>query len=209
MHVDPDLLALLALGERSGTEGDHRHLESCADCSIEVSQLRRLVKLGRSVSAEAAIATPRQGVWAMVRDELGLDTSLEPHEVAQVVGDVTGSRPDAEVIGHARLSPVEALWSHASGRADLVTDADGRRVLELELRADLPTTGIRQAWLVHRNDPNLRQTLGILDGPLGLWTVERSIDLSSFGILDISQQGTGETNHSGQTIVRGELILAN
>jgi hypothetical protein len=54
----------------------------------------------------------------------------------------------------------------------------------------------------------VRQTLGILDGPHGLWTIEHSIDLEEFGILDISQQGTGETEHSGHTIVRGELTLA-
>lgn len=209
MHLDPDLLALLALGEHAGTENDRRHVQSCADCASELSQLRRLVTLGRSVAADTAMAAPSQGVWVRIRDELALDTRLEPLDVAQPVGYAPLARPDADVIAYARLSPVGALWSHASGKAELITDAHGRRVLTLALRADLPTTGVRQAWLVHRGDPSLRQTLGILDGPLGLWTVERSIDLNSYAILDISQQGTGETNHSGQTIVRGELNLVN
>lgn len=209
MHLDPDLLVLLALGEHAGNESDRRHVQSCADCSSELSQLGRLVTLGRSVSAETEIAIPSQDVWVRIRHELALSASLEPPDVAQATDDAPLARPDADVIAYARLLPVGASWSHASGRAELVNDARGRRVLKLDLRADLPTTGVRQAWLVHRGDPSLRQTLGILDGPLGLWTVERSIDLDSYAILDISQQDTGETNHSGLTIVRGELTLIN
>ncbi|MET0693734.1 MAG: hypothetical protein ABWY56_07375, partial [Propionibacteriaceae bacterium] len=95
----------------------------------------------------------------------------------------------------------------ASGTAEIATDELGRRVLTVALDADLPTSGVRQAWLVHRDDPSVRQSLGVLDGPHGLWTVEHLIDLQQYSILDISQQGTGETQHSGQTIVRGDLTL--
>jgi hypothetical protein len=110
---------------------------------------------------------------------------------------------------HAELTPVEPSWSAASGVAEIATDEHGRRVLTVALQADLPTSGVRQAWLIHRDDPNVRQSLGILDGPHGLWTVEHSIDLQEYGILDISQQRTGETEHSGHTIVRGELTLVS
>ena len=109
----------------------------------------------------------------------------------------------------ARLTPVDTSWSQAWGTAELATDDRGRRLLQVALSAELPTSGVRQAWLVHRDDPTLRQTLGILDGPHGLWTVEQSIDLEKYAILDISQQGTGETEHSGQTIVRGEFTLVS
>lgn len=116
-----------------------------------------------------------------------------------------GSGP--EPTAHAQLTPVERFWADASGTAELATDELGRRLLLVALQADLPTSGVRQAWLVHRDDPNLRQSLGVLDGPHGLWTVEHSIDVEQYAILDISQQGTGQTEHSGQTIVRGELTL--
>jgi hypothetical protein len=80
-------------------------------------------------------------------------------------------------------------------------------VLQVALHADLPTSGVRQAWLIHRDDPTMRQTLGILDGRDGLWTVDHSVDLEQYAILDISQQEIGETEHSGKTLVRGELTL--
>ena len=70
-------------------------------------------------------------------------------------------------------------------------------------------SGLRHAWLVHRDDPTRRQALGILDGPYGVWTVDRSIDLEQYAIVDISQQGASETEHSGQTIVRGQLTLVS
>lgn len=119
----------------------------------------------------------------------------------------SGDEIENELLAHAQLAPVETFWSDASGRAELGTDEHGRRLLQVALQAELPTSGLRQAWLIHRDNPNLRQSLGILDGPFGLWTVEHSIDLEEYAILDISQQGIGETGHSGQTIVRGELSL--
>ncbi|HYI56413.1 MAG TPA: hypothetical protein VEX57_20770 [Microlunatus sp.] len=87
----------------------------------------------------------------------------------------------------------------------IATDELGRRILQVALQADLPSSGVRQAWLVHRDDEKLKQTLGILDGPYGVWTVDQSIDLEQYAILDISQQGASDTEHSGHTIVRGQL----
>ena len=197
MHTDPELLGLLALGEQAGTEDDLAHLQSCAECAAELAELRRVVDLGRSVSAEPALVAPSPQVWARIRHELALDlptaTATSRHELT----------------AHARLAPVAASWSSATGTAELATDERGRRVLQVALHADLPTSGVRQAWLIHRDDPTVRQTLGILDGPHGLWTVAHSIDLETYSILDISQQDAGETEHSGQTIVRGELALVS
>ena len=205
MHTDPELLALLALGEQVGTADDRAHVLSCPECADELSELTRLVVLGRSVGAETALVSPSQEVWARIRDELALDVATEPPPARAVPSAAAGS--GTELRAHARLAPVATTWSHASGTAELATDEHGRRVLQVALRADLPASGVRQAWLIHRDDPSLRQTLGILDGPHGLWTVAHSIDLAAFSILDISQQSTGDTEHSGQTIVRGEFTL--
>lgn len=220
MHTDPDLLSLLALGEDIGTEEERLHSETCADCASELTQLRRLVAVGRSVTADLTIATPSPHVWAGIRGALDLDATLEPPaglselsrsntvESPQIERSAV-TEPEDELTAHAQLTAVETVWSRASGRAELATDHLGRRVLQVALDADLPTSGFRQAWLVHRDDPNLRQTLGILDGTYGLWTVAHSIDLESYSVLDISQQDPGETAHSGRTIVRGELVLAS
>ena len=85
----------------------------------------------------------------------------------------------------------------------------GRRILQVVLAADPPHAGVRHAWLVHRDDPTLRQALGILDGPYGVWTVDRSIDLEQYATVDISQQSANETEHSGETLVRGRLTLVS
>lgn len=216
MHTDPELLSLFAIGEHAGTADERGHAESCLKCAGEVSELHRVVTLGRSVGAETVLATPRPDVWTRIRDELGLTVALEqpvlapnqpePPDLAWPRGGPAHAF-ESELTAHAQLRPTEASWSDASGRAELATDEHGRRLLQVALEADLPASGLRQAWLVHRDNPDLRQSLGILDGRHGLWTVEHSINLHDFAILDISQQRTGETGHSGRTIVRGELTL--
>lgn len=221
MHTDPEVLSLLALGEQVGTGEDRLHVGACPECSGELSDLHRLVSLGRSVRAESAMAVPSPDVWARIRDELDFEPALEPpaeqapfpHAVDRqsllsiikaAVSEPSRGSAD-ESVAHATLAPIESLWAGASGEAVLATDELGRRILQVAVHANLPSSGLRQAWLVHRHDPRLKQTLGILDGPYGVWSVDRSIDLEQYAILDISQQGASETEHSGQTIVRGQL----
>ncbi len=213
MHADPDLLALLALGELAGTEDQRRHAQICDLCRLELVELRRLVALGRE-SEETTTVAPDPAIWARICEELGFSLAVAGpkaspggagHPLSRWAAGtaVTGS----DLRAHAELAPVGGGWSQATGRAELATDAQGRRLLQVQLHADLPADGVRQAWLVHRSDPNLRQTLGILDGLDGLWTVDRALDLTEYAILDISQQDTGQTEHSGQTIVRGAFTL--
>jgi len=231
MHTDPEVLSLLALGEHVGSADDHSHLQTCPQCSGELSELQWVTTLGRSVDAETSLASPSPDVWARIRAELALDQPAAA-PAAPVVDDIPGIRSTRkallsplsivkaalgrrsrgfghELMAHTQLRPVAASWSDASGTAELATDEHGRRLLQVALHAELPASGVRQAWLVHRDDPTQRQTLGILDGQHGLWTVEHSIDLTQYSVLDISQQGTGQTEHSGQTIVRGELALVS
>jgi hypothetical protein len=191
MHTDPELLTLLALGEAVGDD-EQDHVRTCLECAAELAELRRVVGLVRS-AADLTLAEPPPSVWASIR--AGLDAPAPD-----------ASPPLSEPRSYARLAPVVEDWSQASGEAELATDERGRRLLTVSLAADLPTTGLRQAWLVHRLDPTQRQTLGILDGPHGLWTVDRAIDLEQYPFFEISQQSVGSTEHSGQTIVRGELV---
>jgi hypothetical protein len=193
MHTEPELLTLLALGELVGTEDDRAHLVTCTECAAELAELKLLVGLVRSTSV-LTLSEPGPRVWAAVHQEIRSDADVR-------------SRSPQEPTGHARLIPVQADWSQASGEAELATDGEGRRVLQVSLHADLPSSGLRQAWLVHRDDPDQRQALGVLDGRHGLWTVEHAIDLELYPFLEISQQNIGSTGHSGQTIVRGELLL--
>lgn len=195
MHTDPELLALLALGEHVGTEEERRHVQTCPVCSAEVAELHQVAVLAHEAVA-LTMADPSPRVWVAIRDEIAATRDAA----------ATSTPAGHELMAHARLSAVGTAWAQASGDAELATDSDGRRLLRLTLHADLPHDGLRQAWLIHRDDPRRRQTLGVLDGPHGLWTVEHAIDLEEFSILDVSQQSIGSTEHSGHSIVRGELV---
>ena len=225
MHIDPELLSLLALGEQDGTAADHVHAQTCAECAGELAELRRVVTLGRSADGPDGLTTPSPELWGRIRAELGFApepaTLVETESTSELAPeDAAWSRLSAmkaalaqlgresadEVTAQVTLAPVKAS-SYASGEAVLSTDELGRRILQVALQADLPDAGLRHAWLVHREDPALRQSLGILDGPFGVWTVDRSIDLQQYGILEISeQQDVGRNEHSGDAIVRGELV---
>lgn len=232
MHTDPELLSLMALGEDVGTDEERRHVQTCRQCAAELAELQQLIAVGRSVSEEITIVTPSADVWARICQELDFDVtphsasarSADPattadaadHQsrrspLARIKAALTGSSPDSSdhLRAHAHLSPVEPGWSQASGTAEIATDHQGRRLLEVALHADLPTSGVRQAWLVHRDDPTKMQTLGVLDGGHGLWTVPHTIDLEEYAFLDISQQDTGQTEHSGHTLVRGQFTLVS
>lgn len=233
MHVDPELLSLLALGEAVGTAEDHAHVQTCRACSGEIADLRRLVTLGRGFGVTDELVTPDPRVWARIQDELALSAALpgaaplltpadgqDPTPVttrpaprpslmdavaAALHGTVLG---DAALVAQARLSSVPGDGAAISGEAVVATDELGRRILQVTLDAERPRAGLRHAWLVHRDDPSRRQPLGILDGSYGVWTIDRSIDLAAYAIVDISQQEVDETEHSGRSIVRGELALA-
>lgn len=194
MHTDPEQLALLALGEPFGSDSDRDHVAACRACAGELAELRWVVQLARGAAA-LTLVEPGPQVWAAVRRELDARPAEE--------GFATPPEPRA----HALLAAVPGPWTDASGEAELSTDGSGRRMLQVSLHSELPSAGVRQAWLVHRDDPAQRQTLGILDGRHGLWTVAHAIDLEQYPILEITQQSIGSTAHSGQTIVRGELLL--
>jgi hypothetical protein len=72
-HCDPDVLALRALGERTGEPADDRHLAGCARCQGELDQLRAVVATAREVTSEDAPEEPPARVWDAVAAEVGLD----------------------------------------------------------------------------------------------------------------------------------------
>ena len=75
-HPDPDDLALLALGEDVGGVSDH--LAVCETCAAEVASLRRVVLVGRSVTADDVPSGPPAHVWERIQAELGLSATQEP-----------------------------------------------------------------------------------------------------------------------------------
>lgn len=81
-HVDPDQLALLALGEQVHPGEDAEltaHLVGCLECQREFRSLRATVELAReTVGHRDEPIAPPPGVWSGIVAELGLDGSAPP-----------------------------------------------------------------------------------------------------------------------------------
>lgn len=71
-HVEPEDLALLALGEDAGTPADAAHLAECDECRTEFESLRRIVAAGRETTSDDVPTAPPPAVWERIRGELGL-----------------------------------------------------------------------------------------------------------------------------------------
>jgi Anti-sigma-K factor rskA len=71
-HVDPEILALLALGE-TGAQDPDPHLSSCPVCRDELRQLSDVVSLARETDGNHGLVDPPAGLWARIAAETGLE----------------------------------------------------------------------------------------------------------------------------------------
>ena len=74
-HIDPDTLALLALGEPAATPDDAAHLRSCPVCEKDLDSLVLTAQLGRDSLAEVPLAVPHPAVWSRIAADLGIEES--------------------------------------------------------------------------------------------------------------------------------------
>jgi anti-sigma-K factor RskA len=72
-HVEPEVLALLALDTRAGTDQDRHHLAGCADCHAELRLLTELVATAATIGPDTdfRMETPPASVWDRIEAELG------------------------------------------------------------------------------------------------------------------------------------------
>lgn len=68
-HLDPERLALVAVGETL-TDAEHEHLATCDACSIELAELEHTVAVGRSTVTLGDLETPPERVWDRILDEV-------------------------------------------------------------------------------------------------------------------------------------------
>lgn len=107
-HVDPDRLALLALGEpvAGGDAELTDHLSSCAVCQQELRSLRATVDLAQeTIGLRAEPLNPPAGVWAGISGELGLG---EPGPGGRT--ELPAPRPEPEPLPPAGAAPAPG-WS--------------------------------------------------------------------------------------------------
>ena len=71
MHTNPDILALLALGEDLGPAPEVEHVARCEVCSRELAELERLAQIGRAAAGDT-LQAPSPQVWERIVAELGL-----------------------------------------------------------------------------------------------------------------------------------------
>lgn len=75
MHTNPEVLALLALGEDSATPDEWDHVASCEICTHEVAELAHLASIGRLVEGTGPLESPRPEVWERIRAEIALSSA--------------------------------------------------------------------------------------------------------------------------------------
>lgn len=91
-HLDPDVMALLAMGEPVATSDEADHLSGCGDCADELANLRHAAIVGRSAMDAGTIESPPEAVWGRIANELGLASAVLTRERV----DVDAERPPAD-----------------------------------------------------------------------------------------------------------------
>jgi hypothetical protein len=223
-HVDPELLALLALGETAGTDDERAHLADCDGCMEELRVLRRTALVGRSTLADGDLLEPDPRVWNRIADEVGmrpLATVGRPARrrtlwtglaIAASVVLLAGAGVAAWVgLNPAAQAPVASAtleafpgWPGASGEAS-VRESGDRWVLTLDLDVPEDAQGYREVWLI-TSDASQLVSLGVVEGSSGEYVIPRGVDLADYDLVDVSEEPfDGDPAHSGDSIVRGQL----
>lgn len=106
-HLDPDQLALLAMGEPVASAEDDAHLAACADCQRELGELRHAAVVGRSAIDAGEMLTPPERVWDAIRDEVGMPRPAVAPESSELS---TGGHTVARHAGRRRRSGLATAW---------------------------------------------------------------------------------------------------
>jgi|SRR5579875_2025826 len=92
-HVDPDTLALLALGEDVATSDERAHLLDCPECRARLDAMADAAAVGRTVlNLERLVAPPRR-VWDGIAAELDLPADVAPVAVLERPAPLPSTTP--------------------------------------------------------------------------------------------------------------------
>lgn len=234
VHLDPELLALLALGERPGTPEEYvaneRHLSACGVCSSELDQLSAVVRSARRVTLDDAPVAPPESVWAGIQAELAADAAPAPVvqlserrrrapgwlalAAAACLGLVVGGGGvyAATTGGSAATpqvlaaAPLEPLEGQtAKGEVTVVSTANGPQV-SVDVSGLAKSDGFYEVWLLDKDATKLI-ALGVLDGTdKGVFAMPPGVSMSDYPVVDVSlEPQDGNPEHSHNSLVRGIL----
>ncbi|MGM1018182.1 MAG: anti-sigma factor domain-containing protein [Actinomycetota bacterium] len=98
-HLDPEQLALLALGEPVASEAERGHLAQCADCAADLAEMTHAAGVARSTVADGELDLPSSRVWESIHEELRLGTAVAQDPMADAApsspGDTSKSTEQA------------------------------------------------------------------------------------------------------------------
>ncbi|TQL01495.1 anti-sigma-K factor rskA [Cellulomonas sp. SLBN-39] len=199
MHVDDEVIALVALGEDVASDADLAHLASCPRCAQEVSALRGVVDLAREERDAPALVAPAPQVWDRVAAELGLAPTGTGPAAAPATADPPATTGAADPAPPA-LAPVVPLrrrrtWAWVAGAA----------------AAGLVVGGTGAWWAARPTDPAqevvARATLDALPGwdASGTAVVETSADGSRVLVVDLDDATPDEDGYREVWLLRPDL----
>jgi len=110
-HIDPDVLAMMAMGEPDIPLADELHVQDCAECLDELNSLLRVATLARSGSPlDHPLHAPRASVWNGISRELGLSADVSPRPFVSGADDDAAARhPSVVVHTHRSRRPRRPL----------------------------------------------------------------------------------------------------
>jgi len=192
-HLDPEQLALLALGEPAAEADPTGHLAGCPPCRDELSDLRAVVQVGRAAGTDPAVApvSPPPRVWDAIVAELATTpAAASPRR--------TGSQPPP-----LRGVPVPTPPREGGPATPPVGESTGRRVVRLDARRDRHRTFLAAAAAcVAGLAIGVAATLGVtaLTEPRPSSTVVASATLSAVGTAADDATGTARVVRTGDRV---------
>ena len=229
-HLDPDIIALIALGESVLPE-DLEHVRNCLQCQGEVDELTAIAASARSISPADRPVSPPAQVWDRIEAELGLDdpvaeVAVQPKSrnsnrgmfaLAASVGVLVGglgtyiavstdsSDSRATIVAQASLDPLRDVTEPAQAS---VQQINGDQVLSVQASGLPATDGFYEVWLLAPDAVSMI-SVGMLDASEGgQFPLPAGIDLAAFPIVDISlEHFDGVAAHSADSILRGKLAI--
>lgn len=174
-HLDPELIALLALGESADADA-RAHLDQCPACSAELDVLSTTVARGRAAGPELAeLVAPPEHVWDAIAAELDLPADVRPGGPAAAPEPRDAGQRPVRRPGRRRVAPG---WLAAAAAAGIVIGGVG--VGWWDARTPAPTV-VEQAAL---------DALPDWPGASGTAVVERAADGTRELVVTLSGAGS-------------------
>lgn len=221
-HIDPDVLALLALGEHAGGSIERDHLAGCAQCRSELETLTHAAQVGRSTIDAGDILEPHPRVWSAITAELASPApvvAIAPRRfwmpiaaAAAVAAVLVGAgtvwwalQPSPPTVLASATLDAFPDWIGSTGSAVVEERSDGARIVDVTVSVPIDPQGFREVWLISSDSEQL-VSLGIVRGSTGTFTIPDGLDLARYDLLDVSEEPfDGNPTHSGDSILRGKL----